>query len=1680
MANNKINISRTIKGITTDFHPMQMDEVSYGHVLNGMVENFDGNGFPNIQNEPSNLLCTNFPVGYDVVGFVNVVEQGRVIWFLHNPLTNASEIGESQNFENCRDNATNGLIAGCDDCQAVKLSESTPLENVTQNPCCVYRTIKNQTCFNFSTLHPVDAVEYRIMPCSLQIFFTDDNNSRRWLEFEYTDDNVTKALVVKQDFLEITGFQVPPCEVPIYGTNIDCNKMNVQPNLSTPCIDFIDLVPGGALKAGSYQFFIAYADVNGEKLSSYVSSTNPIPIKTKEVSFETDYVTDRAIALEINNIDRFGPYQYYNLAVAKTVNSFTSFNLVGTFPVTQTKYTYTGSDEAEIKLTEGDIFQRLPYYKTATDVTSSNNILFWAGLKEFSKPNLQRVANNIILFWQTIAIPEAVYRNPRNVNKYRGYMRDEVYPFGIVFIYSNGEESPAYHIPGRASRPTDLEIIANNDVIQEDNCTDQTRNKRWQVYNTATLLGGNLDIYKECEENCYQYGEFAYWESTEKYPNNLQIWGALCGQPIRHHKFPDSFTTHIHNYENGYVAYNENNLVFPIGVKVDHASVRASIATAVAGGIISAEEAAHIVSYRIVRGNRFRNKSIQAKGLLFDVNQYQRVDGVTPIDQEPIYFANYPYNDLRANPFVTNQMDNYDNHNDPEGADLPFTFSKRYTFHSPDTHFNEPTPGVELKLETAEYGNAEGYYTKSKKQAKQRLLSDSSYALALSGGIVAAMLRTEEKECIEYIVRSDYITEQDESTWNSTASGNTPVGVVTGASPGATTTVITPSPFNANGNGSTKHGIQKEHHNSKNFLGYDPIFGTNTDPINNVDSYVQKTCKGTRNQYFNNPALNGNPMGTVLGALGGIIGALNKTADFLRVVLDEMNIILRLIESLTPYRDWTVQYHSVGKYNNYRTVANSGNKRRKIQSWAYLKSENNSINEEVDPITGQFNSIKFNNWHRESSLYLKYEGPTVPNAGVVSTVTDTSRVPLNDGIFNCTLDKKGYSPISSYYAALKNFVPDQYGTIFNIDYIPTDSCVFDINTSNDECRGVYGGDTFINRFGLKVKVPYFLATTFGLPSGTDFDFSEYPNLAFPRHYYNNTATMGSEIDSILDIINPVNIIDNLGRPKSIRDCSTNKFFYQNGYIYLYHYGIPYFLVESDVNVDYRYAENNKEKSYYPLQGDLDFWLQEENVPISEDNYYLYNRDYSKQNRETPITVDGPDFDPSRDCVVEHPNRIIYATDSNWLTYKANDYYDFPLSQGRITSIEGIENETVLVRTINSASVFKSFNLIPTDGDTIQVGSGGVFKNKPQQFAETTLGYVGSQHKAILHTEYGHVWVDAKRGQVFNMSAGGNGIDEISKEGMKNWFKENLPFRILRDFQNMPESDIDRNFAGLGIAMAFDKRYNRIVITKRDYKLKNKNVTYNSDTKQFFLGEVLVKLGDKRYFKDTSWTVSYNFFTKTWVSFHSYKPNYYIDFVEFFGSGVEGGLWLHNLTNASYQVFYGKLHPFVAESIVKFEGPIRVLNSVEFDTEVRRYQNEYDYTIKKSLPGFNKTIVYNDVYNSGLLELVKVDKNNLTNIGKYPKRNWNSWEIEVSLANYKWRFNQFYNLVKNGSEIPLWNYSGNNFEKELNPTALNYGKKDFDLSRIRGQWFKLMMINDKDSNNKIISKFALSNQTVTFK
>lgn len=49
----------------------------------------------------------------------------------------------------------------------------------------------------------------------------------------------------------------------------------------------------------------------------------------------------------------------------------------------------------------------------------------------------------------------------------------------------------------------------------------------------------------------------------------------------------------------------------------------------------------------------------------------------------------------------------------------------------------------------------------------------------------------------------------------------------------------------------------------------------------------------------------------------------------------------------------------------------------------------------------------------------------------------------------------------------------------------------------------------------------------------------------------------------------------------------------------------------------------------------------------------------------------------------------------------------------------------------------------------------------------------------------------------------------------------------------------------------------------------------------------VYLNDPEFFCNKSWTMSFNFNTKSWISFHSYIPNWYIGDNNFFYSGING-------------------------------------------------------------------------------------------------------------------------------------------------------------------------------------------------
>jgi hypothetical protein len=251
--------------------------------------------------------------------------------------------------------------------------------------------------------------------------------------------------------------------------------------------------------------------------------------------------------------------------------------------------------------------------------------------------------------------------------------------------------------------------------------------------------------------------------------------------------------------------------------------------------------------------------------------------------------------------------------------------------------------------------------------------------------------------------------------------------------------------------------------------------------------------------------------------------------------------------------------------------------------------------------------------------------------------------------------------------------------------------------------------------------------------------------------------------------------------------------------------------------------------------------------------------------------------------------------NSWLTYRALSYFDFPQNYGDLTSLDGIQNRAVLARFENKSLMYNNLLTIDTSNpQAAYVGNPTLFKGAPPiDFAVTDRGYEGSQNKFLLKIPQGQITIDAKRGQVFLIE--GLQASDLSAfgSGLNKFFTDHLAFEILRYYPNV---NTDNHYDGIGLHGVFDSKYDRVIISKLDYIPNNKNIKYDAVNREFYIERTLgdsvirtvVSVYDSEYFCNKSWTLSFSMNTKSWISFHSYIPNFYIAENNFFYSGLNGG------------------------------------------------------------------------------------------------------------------------------------------------------------------------------------------------
>jgi hypothetical protein len=1683
---NKIN--QNTAGLNLDSVNYQIKENMITYALNANVQSHDGNS-TTYTNEPSNQICYDFSLtypGFKILNVLSITEQSKLIVFLAHP-DGRSLIGELTNLnKDCTTLTETETDCGCISGTVVTNVVNSATGCCTFTPLIVDNCCDCTDCYRYSA-QSINNTPYSItyvncngvevtdtFPSGIGTFTARKNKYILPSDVEILDSNLESqgqcvpktsdcCLKLSTDFPVYAEYRVDNCETKVYfiarniqpryfsleeplgrdqcGDALDCltdacERLKLFPDFCQADIYPTAIDSGGRLKGGVYSFSVAYADENGKELTDYVDFSNPIAIFERAITEQTEYETSKSIRVSIDHSTTI--FDYFNLVVAENINEVTTYQLVGTYRVNQSTYrdslVYTGDYSSTFSSIVPLI--RSPHYETAEIIEKQNDILMLADLVETPKYNFQLLANKIKLRWETVKMPvdnKFDYSNPEIAYFFRTYQRDEVYPFGIKFKLKNGKYTDVFHIPGREVFPNSDERSpiyhdSNPDAFGTVNdCIVTDREEKWKVYNTATTgitPPNNTPSLQEAQYSCKitveTGGEFAYWESTETYPCYDEVWGTLAGQPIRHHKFPENAKSHIHA--------DGDDFIYPIGVRLWSESLFASILdtetvydplNTYGNHQIPVKEL--ICGYELVRGNRVNNKSVVAKGLVYDVGSFRDVKS-----GREFYYPNYPYNSLEDDAYIKSTPDWYNKadrgiDDNDYGMALHQGFNvigSRYTFHSPDTHFQYPKIGTELKLETVEYGKVQGKFVPVLDHPKHKFLTLADYATAATLANALALA-----------FESD-------------------------------STITTPPPPGPSTSNKSK-----------------------TDALSII----------TNNQAF-----------------------------------------IDLIEKLIPLKNFAYQFNSVGEYKRFLPITTIGNRRRFLDIGLYANDKIVELNDDKP----------LHNRLRETSVYLKTSGSFSTE---YASIVDNSRYTIGQKNLQDNPEQIVESDTRAYYASVKRNFPNQYGQIENITYVSTGySCsVYTDITNTLQIKAKYypafGGDTFINKFALKRKHSFFTRNLANLPAKVDnvpFDYWLYPNLGYPTYYIgespedlSSAATealiagvaaaaaaalaagvvtgslvAGAGLNAVLTGV--LASIYGLFVKKNNLDADPQPFFYQKGFFYTASYGIPVFYVESDINVDLRHGRNDLEENFYPNVGDgiPDEWLHEVNVPIKFDNFYSYNATYSAQNLSPnlPYRLKYP----SLECLSIHNNRVIYSDPANssnylsdaWRVFRPGNFYDFPKQGGRLIDLNAGENERVYARFENTTKVYNSRITLSTNSPyQLEIGSAEMFKQKPVDLAKTDLGYIGTQHKAYVKCEYGTFWVDAKRGHIYQIT--GDGFNEIKTESNFNWFKQNLPFQILKDISN---ADIDNPPIGLGIVMGWDERYERVFITKLDYRVKPefragnpsvvKYITDTSDTnyRKYVLEsgstQVEITFGDPAFFENKSWTVAYSPKLKNFISFYSFLPNFFVpmlgNFQTVINTSAGASTWNHNLSIFTYQTYYNKLYPYIIEYNVNSFPQVSTVNSITLMQDIQEYYSDYEYyslstANKKNLANFTKAIIYNKEQSSGIIKLIPEEFGNTRQKITYPRMTTTGIEALISRREHLYTFNGFWNVAAQGNGQPLWSTQWSDLitqypidkipnTKSVRPVSVSYQK-----SKIKSDFAKVRLIQDQYSRFKFINTIQIT-------
>lgn len=1364
------------------------------------------------------------------------------------------------------------------------------------------------------------------------------------------------------------------CKTKEFTKEIDCDELFKFKKLAPPCIKVnTENNRTGNLPDGTYQAAITYLS-GGDKTTEYYSLSQPIHIYNNGKP-------NGSIELEISNLNR--SYDTFDvLLIANTTfngNEPTAVNaenyyLAGPFNTLEERIII--SDIPNRKETLDRIITEIKTPNKVGTISGNGEYLMYSDIQYSDPIDYQLQAMNIKIKYVIKQVPLEFYKT----NFEFGYYGDENYAPAIRWIDNKGQKSYRYHIPGRKPTTKDYSIATGDNVYEIDKnlqlCDTPEKIQYWQVENTA-----QSPIFKNnkffCNERILATGSMGYFESTNLYPDNKELFGDDSCTPIRYPKFPDECKISRYEIIDGKVYINLKLWQFE---NIEHPKDK------------NGNYRTDIIGYEILRQTRDGgNKTVKATGYVANARGYKDTIG-------DIIYQNYPYNDQSPDSFHSSTAVNSKNNKEKNFNPLTQVYKNKFSFYSPDANFGLKTSlGQELKILTEERANVTGYFEEVYNHPKAKLITNFSLYLASLMGLVQAYLELNGKVC-------------------------------TTKGPIVENITITAPPSNVT---IARNGTLMEKCDSVWALG-----STIKDDVTNPSfSALQKAGR------------------TLIRPLQIAL----KAAGFTMLAAQHTQTWLDIIQKLAPFKQYAFQYNSVANFTESKCV----NARRFVKDYQYIQETNTQLKD----------GIIFNNENCQKTIYIETE-LDVPE---ITFLDDSNKTITEFGICD-NPNNKVSSSAAMYYAASKQPNKNQYNQLDSGNFVKTHTCIipvtFDKNNPIYISPVVAGGDCIIVQTSFQTRRQIFSQDITNLNNSDEFTFNykNYPNLAYPRFWYNN------EQYELFNIINKSPAEGKLPSQTHNLDCrknSKNAFVIKDEYMYTSINGVVNYIVEADANLWYR--EQGDRPFYSDKNQNLSQIFRSDNLKFTEE--FKLNPSFFKLENNQIFSEQQPlDFD--KDKAVRDKNAIIYSLPAsrnqkinNWKTFLPNNFYSFDnLQFGNLVGIHPIDMDRVIF-LFDKSSPYISLGIseLQLSNDTITLGDGGLFARKPRELMHTDVGYGSTTSKfAFTSNQFGHFYPSANQGRLFKFS---NDLDDVTRQGIHFWAKQFMPLKLKEIFSNYNEEE--NTICGIGYLIVFDNSYETLYVSKRDYIPLDDSIIYNNVLKQFELNGSPVSIKDKNFFKDISWTISYRPANEGFISFHDWHPDQVIQLDKHFMTVKDTGIWKHNDNCQSFCNFYGKPYPFGISPIISYGQQQNILNSFEWQLEAYHWKPNCLDKYHVLGEGFDKAQVYNSEQHSGMLNLIT--RTNVTNddIYNYPKvvNNFTTDVLCIKKEN-KYRINGFKNVIKDRGEVSgLENYifknDENGYTKIINIDNFDTKKS---ISKFRHSYNQIDLVKNNSENTQFIFKF----------